>query len=338
MEEDLIKVLWIEDGPVEIEAYPQEAEMHGLALHPFPCWDDAKDALERDFASWDAIILDAKCKQHRDSADNATKFLSEALSGLRVIFAKNNRTINWYILSGGSEDELNDSILDDRKAWDGDWPKLYYSKSTDRVKLFERIKEHVTLRSEETQVKTVYFRDVFEAIRESGLDATVENNMLSLLVPVVFPDKLSSSDYNNRLKEARMTVEHIFRGMIRMGMMPPSLGNNRNKIGAVNLTWCCQFVSGKMKDAAIDVCENIFPRIINNVLFNIVNTTGSSVHTEGDSNATMVNFNQYQAGTGETSYLLKSFAFQLCDIILWFNNYIKAHPDPIENGKNWVEF
>jgi len=337
MEEDFIKVLWIEDDPLVTEVYPTEAEDYGLDLHPFSCWDEAKDALEQNFSSWDAIILDAKCKQHKDSADNATKFLSEALSGLRVLFAKNNRTINWYILSGGSEEEINDSILDDRKAWDGDWPKLYYSKSTDRTVLFKRISSQVKLRSEETQVKTVYFRDVFEAIRESGLDDELEKSMLSLLVPIVFTDTVSAEDYNNRNTDARIAVEYLFRGMMKNGMLPPSLGQNQNKVGAVNLTWCCKFISGRLGDLPFAIYQNIFPKIMANNLFNIVNTIGSSVHSSSGSASSLVNFNEYQNGVGESSFLLKSFAFQLCDIILWYKNFIAEHDDPEENAQNWSE-
>lgn len=336
MEEDFIKVLWIEDDPIITEAYPLEAEEYGLALHPFSCWDDAKVALESNFSSWDAIILDAKCKQHSDSADNATKFLSEALSGLRFLFAQNNRTINWYILSAGSEEEINDSILDDRKSWDGDWPKPYYSKATDRKELFTRICKHIKTRSEEIQVKTVFFRDVFEAIRESALDERIEMCMKDLLIPVVFPRSVSAVDYNNRLKDARITIEYIFRGMIKMGLLPEI--QHYNKKGSINLFESCKIISGKpWGKCHYYVVDNVFPGILYQNLFNIVNTVGSSVHSKEDETVLPADFCQYNKGTGGTSYLLKSFAFQLCDVILWYNNYIREHNDPIANSKNWEE-
>jgi len=339
MKEDEIKVLWVEDDPRLIVDFPREIEGQelGVTLYPVSCWDDAKEALEKDFSSWDAIILDAKCKQHRDSADNATKFLSEALSGLRFMYAKYHRTINWYILSGGSEEELNDSILDDRKAWDGDWPKLYYSKATDKFELINRIIAHVNMRSEETQVKTVFFRDVFEAIREARLGEEVEKNMVDLLVPVVFPGGVLTADYNNRFKNARIVLEHVFRGMIDMGMLPPSLGKNNGR-DAVNMSWCCNFISGRpSSQATYSIDKNIFPRIFYNNVWNIVNTIGSSVHSATEGNGIMVSFKQYQAGTGETPYLLKSFAYQLCDVILWYGNYIKENNDPTVNERNWIE-
>ena len=46
---DLIQVLWVEDDPKVTETYPLKAEILGLELIPFPCWDDAKVALENEY-------------------------------------------------------------------------------------------------------------------------------------------------------------------------------------------------------------------------------------------------------------------------------------------------
>lgn len=78
---NLVQVLWVEDDPELIQPFrlPMDAANYGLQLVSYPCWDDAKVALENEFDRWSAIILDAKCKYHRDSKDNAVKFLGEAL-------------------------------------------------------------------------------------------------------------------------------------------------------------------------------------------------------------------------------------------------------------------
>ena len=111
---DFIQVLWVEDDPKVTETYPLKAENFDLELVPFPCWDDAKAALEHDYDRWSAIILDAKCKYHRDSADNAIVFLREALDDISTICEKNRRIIPWYVLTGGDEAEVSDSINDKR--------------------------------------------------------------------------------------------------------------------------------------------------------------------------------------------------------------------------------
>ena len=130
---DLIQVLWVEDDPKVTETYPLKAEILGLELLSYPCWDDAKVALETEYDRWSAIILDAKCKQHRDSADNAVRFLAEALKDISVLSEKNGHVIPWYVLTGGDESEVSDSINDERMQWDKDW-----TDSTNKKVLFKK--------------------------------------------------------------------------------------------------------------------------------------------------------------------------------------------------------
>jgi len=113
---DFIQVLWVEDDPNVIETYPLEAENEGLELVHFPCWDEALKALRNEYDRWSAIILDAKCKQHKDSADNAVRFLGEALKDIYVVQKEKGRVIPWYVLSGQAETVISDSINDDRLA------------------------------------------------------------------------------------------------------------------------------------------------------------------------------------------------------------------------------
>ena len=98
---DLVQVLWVEDDPNVTKSYPLKAESFDLELVPYPCWDDAKAALEGDYDRWSAIILDAKCKHHRDSKDSAIIFLREALKDISVLSEKNGHIIPWYVLTGG---------------------------------------------------------------------------------------------------------------------------------------------------------------------------------------------------------------------------------------------
>ena len=98
---DLIQVLWVEDDPGVTETYPLKAESFGLELVPYPCWDDAKVALAKEYDRWAAIILDAKCKFHRESADSAIVFLREALKDIAAISKEKRRVIPWYVLTGG---------------------------------------------------------------------------------------------------------------------------------------------------------------------------------------------------------------------------------------------
>ena len=50
-----------------------------------------------------------------------------------VLSEKNGRVIPWYVLTGGDETEVSDSINDERMQWDRDWTestnKKFYSWS-----------------------------------------------------------------------------------------------------------------------------------------------------------------------------------------------------------------
>ena len=126
----LIQVLWVEDDQDAVERGQMDAYSFGLQLEAFPCWDDAKKALDEEYDRWSAIILDAKCKYHADSSDNAVRFLGEALKDISILGEKKGRIIPWYVFTGGDEGEVSDSINDDRMIWDGDWTegkkKKYY--------------------------------------------------------------------------------------------------------------------------------------------------------------------------------------------------------------------
>jgi len=208
MNENLIQVLWIEDDPQITRTYPLEAAQYGIHLVPFSCWEDAEKTLESDFKRWSAIVLDAKCKYKRDSHDNAAVFLTQAMHAIDTICASRHRILPWYVLSGGSEEELNDLIIDSREEWDGDWKqKKYYSKTTDRDILFHRIPYHARV-SPEMQIRLVYYPDVFKAIRSSGLDVNVEINMEELLLPI-HSQQYSGKEYNENKRTFEFKMESI---------------------------------------------------------------------------------------------------------------------------------
>lgn len=327
-----IYVLWVEDDPRVIDAYPYEAEIEGLVLKNFACWDDAREALDKDYNHWNAIILDAKCKQHRDSMDNAVRFLSEALSDLKGLAVHNQRTIPWYILSGGSEDELVDAINDTRLEWDSDWPKKYYSKNTDRETLFKRVKYHASI-SAFTKIKRQYDKKLFSAIENYFDDTDIEVNMLDLLYPIYFPDN-NSGDYNELFYKARLVVETIFWELYHYGILPDSFVDNSTK-RKINLTDASFFLIGKHRDFYLE--EPIVPPTIGYHIKEIINLAGSYLHYSDNTSLNTKSTRMLINALDNSPYLLRSITFQLCDIILWSANYLQSHQNIEENQNKWKQ-
>lgn len=354
MEEDLIKVLWVEDDPTVTQRYPIEAARYGIELVPFGCWEDAEKALEAEFVRWSAIVLDARCKYKRDSHENAAVFLTQAMHAIDTICAKHHCIIPWYVLSGGSEEELNDLIIDSREEWDGDWKhKKFYSKATDREMLFHRIPYHARI-SPEMQIRRVYYPDVFKAIRESELGDDAEAYMEDLLLPIHSRNYTEGKAYNDNMTKVRKCIELIFQSMAQHGILPNKKSGEKyvmhdvitNGKGGVNTSWCSLILSGKsiLKDEKELVIskENILPEVLKESFKRLFDITSSYAHADPvnnvqttDPKANGRNTSEFLKSIGNAPYLLRAMAMELCTIILWYNAYLKEHGDEELNALKW---
>lgn len=336
---DLIQVLWVEDDPKVTKAYPLKAESFDLELVPYSYWDEAKAALENEFDRWSAIILDAKCKYHKDSNDNAVVFLREALKDISVTCKDKGRVIPWYVLTGGDTSEVSDSINDERMKWDSDWTKgankKYYSKNVDNEILYHRIKCHAQ-KSPRIQIQEMY-RDVFDAIEKCSIDDEGYNALEDLLVPIHFPDQIEANDYNDKFVKARSVLEYIFRSMSVHGMLP-DWGKQ------INLQWSSCLLSGmpatKIKDGkeivVIESKKQVLPPVLKKVMKEMVRIIPAFCHSD-NKEENEIKKEEYLKDVDNSTFLLKSFTFQLCDIILWYRNYLQEHPDEELNALEWED-
>lgn len=328
-----IKVLWVENDPQVLSSYPLEASDYGVDLHPVSCWDDAVYELSKNYLGWDAIILDAKCKVHSDSLDKATPFLMEAFLSLTKMAEKNNCIIPWFVLSGGSEEEISDLIPEARNQWEMGREKAYYQKAltSERLELWRRIPIIVQECSNIVKLKSGPCRSVFKAITQINLPPEVESMMISLLLPLYF-DSTKNEQYNDRYSYVRKIIEHIFRSMESHKIIPPTLIQN----GKVNLSWSCSFLAGKTSDSYAQVIyKAITTKTMAGNLMNMVNVTGSMLHTEGADPTKSKDIQPYLDSVTNSPFLLQSFVLQLCDVLIWYENYLRQHDDDELNALNW---
>lgn len=340
-EKKCIEVLWVEDNKSLHEIYPLQAETYGIDMVPFENWEDAFKQLTSDYNKWDAIVLDAKCKINKESADNAVKFLPEVFTALTLLSEKNKRIIPWYVLSGGGAEvgPISDLIIEKRKLWDSDWKKPYYSKNTDFDTLLYRIKETFE-KSDVFQIKESLYHDVFQAIREIGLPNDAEDYMMKLLKPIHF--NVEDNDaYNSHYEYPRYILEYIYRSMVSHNLLPKELINNRRK-DSVNLAACSKLLgSGSISEHGFNFAYSfvVFPTIIRNAVWNTTTITGSYVHTksEGSDDKEKVDTKGHIAAVGGSPYLLRKIAYELCDFILWYKDFLRKHPNDEENSTLWTK-
>ena len=336
---DLIQVLWVEDDPVVTETFPLKAENFDLELVAYPCWDDAKEALENDYDRWSAIILDAKCKHHRDSTDSAVVFLREALKDISVLAAKKDRVIPWYVLTGGDISEVSDSINEERLQWDKYWTettnKKYYSKNTDTEDLFERIKQNSQI-SPRLQLQKIYY-DALEQLEKINRDSY--DIILNIFESMHFPK--SHPDFNPILyyNQLRQILEYVYIEANKVAIIPDECISST---GEVNLSQCCHYLSGN--DATVlkirygERGERVVPKHIQDMMVHIltlgnINSHASRISEEDEHNLkNYINENVYNS-----RFLIYSLALQLCEIVMWMNRYIANHPNKDENQKKCVK-
>lgn len=338
---DLIQVLWVEDDPEVTTTYPVKAENFDLELVPFCCWDEAKEALECDYDRWSAIILDAKCKHHRDSDDSAVVFLREALKDISVLAVTKDRTIPWYVLTGGDTSEVSDSINDERLKWDKDWTdstnKKYYSKNTDTEMLYNRIHYHAQV-SPRLQIQKMY-RKVFEAIEECKLADEAYNTLEDLLLPIHFPDVIDANDYNIKYLEARDFLEYMFKSMSSNRILPDWRWDNKKKLKR-NFTASCFLLTGSdfndNQGKRKFVCKKrVLPKEFIGIVKLMEKMIPQFCHSDDIEDENKLNKKEYLKHVDGSTFLLKSFSLQMCDLILWYRNYLREHGDKEVNAMNW---
>lgn len=336
--EELIKVLWVENDPEVLSTYPMEAEQFGVELVKFECWDEAEKALRDNYSQWEAIVLDAKCKLHKDSLDQANKFLVNVTNAITSMAKDEGRFIPWYILSGQGEDEIADLIPEDRSRWDSDWPKPFYDKNTDRKMLYHRIRIYVQRKSQRYRLRLELYPNVFESIQACDLGDDAEQIMEDLLMSVSFGVN-DGKEMNGKFVSVRKIFEYVFESMSGHGILPPKeyikgIGKDINK------RCCSMLLSGKpwidkARMFKIIPHKEVLPPILANFVRNTLDVVNESVHSAGEAKESDMGLSAYLASVGGSPFLIRSYALQLCDLLLWYRRYLEANPDEARNALGW---
>jgi hypothetical protein len=347
-QEQYVDVLWVENDPQVTSAYPREAEMSGIYLHPVSSWEEAKVKLDEDYGKWKAIILDAKCQYAKGDADLADRFLGNVFPELKE-YESRNHPIPWYVLSGQGEEAVR-NLIPVKRDWDIDWEKEtgrpFYSKIgkmqwrdeviPERQILFQRIRDYVEHYDHEFQLKNDICSDVFSALKVlegQGLKPEASGYLILLLEPIFFKGT-KNQEYNKRYVELRKSLELIFRDMVNKKILPPCIITSNGK-DTVNLSWSSIFLGGELKENMGDSERNLWkqvtrvdstpllPKQLADWLKAAIFQTGAAAHTSETDERKSLNYERFLQCVDQSPYMLRSLAMGLCDFILWYNNFLK---------------
>lgn len=316
-------ILWIDDEHDDDALLPfiVQAEEQGIILDGYGNFKDGFQNLENNLNHYDGVLLDALFFFDNNSETPNKKGLGASIGKLNEL--KNRKVFKPFVLSGQSSftDEQND-ILEANDL------KCYNKKKPSDVKeLLNDIKTEA-----ETQIETQIKHEnqiLFNVLDE--YDTEVRDTFMAILRGL----KGLNDQFDDQLHftQIRIILESLFRKANTIGLLHDvcvQKGNNQ-----VNLTESSLFLSGldtKYLNVSCDVTH--FPKLISDSVKNIIYTTGAAAHTSNVDVTKNIDVQAYRKDIN-SPYLLYSLAFQLMDVLIWFDGYSKVNSDITTNQSHW---
>lgn len=319
------KVLWLEDEINLVEAFFDIADMENVELDHVESVNELKAKLNgKNIINYDAAILDAKGVIESleeipslNAVHKANSYI-DGLSGIKVLPK--------FILSAQLEGDENRNI----REMLGE--ENIFIKTKDEDKIIAKLKEEAD-KQIETQIRHEHYF-LFNVLR--NYDDDVQKMFMQILLGV--KKGIDGLDDELYFTQLRIVLEHVFRKANEFGLLHDNCvqkGNNQ-----VNLTDASLFLAGEdTKYSGVRCQISHFPKIIAENVKNIIFTTGAASHTTVVDITKNIDVQEYRK-TVKSPYLLYSLAYQVMDVILWFDSYCESNTDVAKNKSLWenIEF
>jgi hypothetical protein len=203
--------------------------------------------------------------------------------------------------------------------------KKFYSKESDREMLFMRIKSHHKY-TYDFQIKNDRYNKVFLSLDSLGISDYAEPILLDILIPLHFIEKQHELKPIHHYNQIRQLVEYLFRACHKVGLIPDQCMLH----GVVNLNQCSLYLAGKNADKAGvrygEVGERVVPEYIESIIRTVLdfgNVHSHTVELDNEDNVKIENILK----SSQSKYLIFGLLLQMCEVIVWFANYISSHND-----------
>ena len=315
MAKNKYKILWIDDEWDKMTTFQLECkELYGLYLEPYRTRKAGMEALERNIDHWDAVLLDAKMFDENDNETASLTGLGKAKQRLDELSIR--RAIPYFI-STGQPDLISDKNFKDLF---GD----YYIKGNDDVKLVDDMLKAIE-NSDSQQVKTIY-KDVFEGLDKMGVRSYVEPILMDILLPLHYPAKEPNFKPADHYNQLRKLLEYLFRACNKVGLVPDQCMTD----GKVNLNQCSLYLAGKDAEKSGvrygEKGERIVPDYVESIIRAILefgNIHSHTVELEDEDNHKIESIFR----TAQSRFIIFGLTLQICEVIIWFSEYIAKHDD-----------
>lgn len=315
MANNMYNILWIDDEWDKMTTFQRECkELYGLYLEPYRTRKDGIEALENNIDHWDAALLDARMFDENVNEDASLDGLRKAKKRLDELSIR--RAIPYFI-STGQPDLISDKIF---KESFGD----YYVKGNDDVKLVEDMLKSIE-NSDSQQVKKTYY-DVFTGLDKIGVRQYVEPILMDILLPLHYPAKEPNFKPIYHYNQLRQLLEYLFRACNKVGLIPDQCMTD----GRVNLNQCSLYLAGKDAEKSGvrygEIGERVVPDYVESIIRAILEFGNIHSHTvELDEDDLQKIEGIFR--TAQSRFIIFGLALQICEVIIWFSEYIPKHND-----------
>lgn len=314
-----IRVLWLDD---EFDSEALKSTFIRMEKHftLIKCYtkDEFLDKIKSE--KWDAIVLDVLDTNGRDSGFQAA---------VRRIL-KEYKNEPWFVFSGQENVTKKESDVRSMLTEEDchrDYADILYIKSEDNDRLINDIKNAVSDKPA-WQLKNKYSKVL------GIFDDNIQGKKQLFDILLMLHGHKEQLDHQTYYTQLRLILEWMFRDANKRGLLHDKCIDGKRK---VNLTESSLFMAGKPTKYLGVYCEiTHFPKIIADNVKNLLEITGGASHTAEPEESDLVNLQAYWEQV-KTPYLLYSLTLMLCDILIWYKEYIDENPDYANNVSHWKE-
>lgn len=307
------RVIWLDDDIHAVKLRPTVAKFRN-SFDIIECEniDEFRDKSQR--LEWDAAILDVL---------NADESPEDVIASITIV----GKDKLWFVFSGQDsitqQDNFVKKLLSKKEYIRSYVSHPIYEKSTHNDQLIEDINNAVK-NQRMWQVENQY-EEVLKVADVLLADKDCRKHLLDILSAAAGVTVIDSHLYYNKI---RVILEWMFRAARKQGLLHDKCFDNKDHI---NLTDASLYMAGKPTLHSGVICKKAhFPVLLaDNVKF-ILEVTGGASHTTEVDERDIPNLTAYWASI-DTPYLLYSLAFMLCDVLIWFGQYIAENPDIAAN-------
>jgi len=332
------KVLLIDDrhNDASLEAVKKMAKMANIELIGEKYHVQGMEILKNDLGmEYQAVILDATGFKKSDIEEGketnsglyySLKFLNEL---------KSDRIIPWFVYTGAPRNIDDENFTEQISEYQSDIKfgsaeLCYYTKTIHEKELLIDLKTEID-KLEQTKIEYLH-RQVFKIAK----NINIPNEEISVLISIIKSIQSNGINLEPSLyfTQIRKYVEYVFRDAVKYKILHEKCINDK---GQINLTESSLFLSGEnTKHLNVRCNKPHYSKIMAENIKNLIFITGAASHTSDVDPAKNMDYQSYRQQIN-TPYLLYQLAFTICDLFIWYDNYLIANNDLNLNKSLWID-